>query len=271
MNARLAGKVALVSGGSRGIGLGIARRLLADGAAVAIGARSQANLSAAVKGLATLGEEAQGRLRAFRCDVTREEEVRETVAACSEQLGALDIMVASAGIAGGGRLLDASTQGWTEVLDVNLLACMRQLRASAATMVAQGRGGRLIVVTSTNAFWPEPGLGAYNPSKAGAWAIARTAALELAEHQITVNCVAPGLVETDMTERLLADPEAAREYLHQIPLRRFGRAEDVAGAVSFLASEEAGWITGHQLVIDGGQTAGASVAPFRRPEQGNVG
>src|SRR4026209_858596 len=139
---------------------------------------------------------------------------------------------------------------------INLRGAFIGVQTAARAMRAAGRGGRIVGTAPTNAFWVGRDLAAYNASKAGVLAMARTAAMEFAPHGITVNAVGPGLIATDLTRSVTEDPQNTAQYLRQIPMGRFGTPDDVAAAVAFLASADAGWITGHLLVVDGGQTLG---------------
>jgi NAD(P)-dependent dehydrogenase (short-subunit alcohol dehydrogenase family) len=145
---------------------------------------------------------------------------------------------------------------WDRVLGINLRGAFFGVQAAGRAMQAAGNDGRIVVTSSTNAFWMETDLAAYNASKAGVLAMARTAAMELARFGITVNAVGPGLIATDLTRSVTDDAANAATYLRQIPIGRFGTPDDVAGAVAFLVSPDAAWITGHLLVVDGGQTLG---------------
>ena len=138
---------------------------------------------------------------------------------------------------------------------INLRGVFLGVQLAGLAMRSRG-GGRIVATASTNAFWMETDLAAYDASKAGVVGFVRTAAMELAPHGITVNAVGPGLILTDLTREMAEDPDRARVYLRQIPAGRFGTPRDVAGAVAFLVSADATWITGHVLVVDGGQTLG---------------
>jgi NAD(P)-dependent dehydrogenase (short-subunit alcohol dehydrogenase family) len=245
---RLAGRVGIVTGGSRGIGLGVCRRLLDEGARLVVTATTD---GAAREAAAQLGS----RVVAIRSDASRRVDVQAAVQACQESFGRLDFAVANAGVERAARLLDVTDDDWDAVLDVNLRGAFLLTQAAARVMAAQG-WGRVVLVASTNAFAPEAGSAAYNVSKAGVVGLARAAALELAADGVTVNAVGPGLVQTDMTSDIVDRPASAQWYLEHIPARRFGTPADVAGAVAFLVSDDAAWITGHHLVVDGGQTIG---------------
>jgi NAD(P)-dependent dehydrogenase (short-subunit alcohol dehydrogenase family) len=253
--AALTGRVAIVTGGARGIGRGIAARFVRDGARVLIADRDIAAAGRTAEEL-TGGATSGGRADAIEADTTDRSAIEAVVGRAVEDTGRLDIFVANAGIGPTAPFLDTSDEVWNRTLDVNLRGAFVGVQAAARTMRAIGNGGRIVVTASTNAFWMETDLAAYNASKAGVLAMARTAAMELAQHGITVNAVGPGLIATDLTRSVTDDPANAAIYLRQIPAGRFGTPEDVAGAVAFLVSPDAAWITGHLLVVDGGQTLG---------------
>jgi 3-oxoacyl-[acyl-carrier protein] reductase len=198
------------------------------------------------------------RVVALRSNAVARDDVQVAVQTCLQSFGRLDFGVANAGVERPGRLLDVTDDDWDTVLDVNLRGAFLLTQVAARVMAARS-GGRIVLVASTNAFAPEAGSAAYNVSKAAVVGLARAAALELAADAVTVNAVGPGLVRTDMTNAVVDDPATAQWYLQHIPARRFGAPADVAGAVAFLVSDDAGWITGHHLVVDGGQTIGLDV------------
>jgi NAD(P)-dependent dehydrogenase (short-subunit alcohol dehydrogenase family) len=253
--APLAGRVAIVTGGARGIGRGIAARLVRDGARVLIADRD-VDAAGRTAELLTSSAIGGGRADAIEADVADRGSIDAVLGRAVEDSGRLDIFVANAGIGETSEFLDTSDDAWDRTLHVNLRGAFIGIQAAARAMRAIGNGGRIVVTTSTNAFWMETELAAYNASKAGLVALARTAAMELARYGITVNAVGPGLIATDLTRWITEDPGNASIYLRQIPAGRFGTPDDVAGAVAFLVSPDAAWITGHLLVVDGGQTLG---------------
>lgn len=261
---RLAGWAGVVTGGSRGIGLAIARRLLDEGARLVVTSTSAQGADRAAELLA-----AGDRVRVLVSDAAVRADVQDAVQTCLTTFGRLDLAVANAGVERPARLLDVTDEDWDAVFDVNLRGAFLLTQVAARVMVggATGRGGvggvggRIVLVASTNAHAPEAGSATYNVSKAGVVGLARAAALELAASGVCVNAVGPGLVRTDMTSSTVDDPAAAAWYLDHIPTRRFGTPQDVAAAVAFLVSDDAAWITGHHLVVDGGQTIGLDVPP----------
>ena len=267
---RLAGRAGVVTGGSRGIGLAIARRLLDEGARLVVTSTSAQGADRAAELLA-----AGDRVRVLVSDAAVRADVQDAVQTCLTTFGRLDLAVANAGVERSARLLDVTDEDWDAVFDVNLRGAFLLTQVAARVMGggadgrgglggADGRGGaggRIVLVASTNAIAPEAGSAAYNVSKAGVVGLTRAAALELAASGVCVNAVGPGLVRTDMTSSTVDDPAAAAWYLDHIPTRRFGTPQDVAAAVAFLVSDDAAWITGHHLVVDGGQTIGLDVPP----------
>ncbi|HET9084623.1 MAG TPA: SDR family NAD(P)-dependent oxidoreductase [Candidatus Limnocylindrales bacterium] len=251
----LAGDVAIVTGGARGIGRGIAARFVRDGAIVYIADRD-IDTARRTAGELIASATSGGRAEALEVDASDRPAIERAVDHVVSEAGRLDIFVANAGVGGPTPFLDTTDATWDRVMAINLRGAFIGVQAAARAMQAAGRGGRIVVTSSTNAFWMETGLAAYNASKAGVLAMARTAAMEFAPHGITVNAVGPGLIATDLTRGVTDDPANAAQYLRQIPIGRFGTPADVAAAVAFLVSKDASWITGHLLVVDGGQTLG---------------
>ena len=253
--SRLAGRAGIVTGGNRGIGLAVAQRLLAEGARLVVTSTSAEGAERATEGL-----RGGDRVVAIASDAAERDDVRAAVAACVSSFGQLDFAVANAGIERSAQLLDVTDEDWNAVLGINLRGAFLLTQEAGRIMAARG-SGRIVLVASTNAFAPEAGSAAYNVSKAGVVGLARAAALELAAHGITVNAVGPGLVRTDMTRSVVEDAATSQWYLQHIPAGRFGTPEDIGGAVAFLVSDDAAWVTGHHLVVDGGQTIGLDLPP----------
>ncbi|HXE57423.1 MAG TPA: 3-oxoacyl-[acyl-carrier-protein] reductase [Gemmatimonadales bacterium] len=238
----LSGKVAFVTGSTRGIGHAVARSLHDAGAKVAVLGRDPAR---AREVAAALGERAAG----FGCDVTDTAQVETAVAETERTLGPIDILVNNAGLTRDNIVPRLSEEDWDAVLDANLTGAFRTVKVVVRGMMKR-RSGRIINVTSIVGLTGNKGQANYAASKAGLIGFTKSVAKEYASRNVLVNCVAPGFIETDMTAGL---PEEVRAALLQgVALGRMGRPEDVAGAVVFLASELAGYITGQVLVVDGG-------------------
>ena len=238
----LSGKTAFVTGSTRGIGLAIANTLYAAGAKVAVVGRDAAR---AREVAAAMGSRAFG----VACDVAQEDQVISAVAAAEAALGAVDVLVNNAGLTRDNILLRLNEQDWDAVLDANLKGAFHTTRAVIKGMMKR-RAGRIINMSSIVGLTGNKGQANYAASKAGLIGFTKSVAKEYASRNILVNCIAPGFIDTDMTASL---PDAARAtLLEQIALGRLGRPEDVAGAVLFLASDLAGYITGQVLVVDGG-------------------
>jgi NAD(P)-dependent dehydrogenase (short-subunit alcohol dehydrogenase family) len=250
----LAGLVAVVTGGVRGIGMGVTDHLVRAGASVVVTSRQGEEGDEIVTRFlaATSGAMVVHR----RADATDRLETAELMAFALARFGRLDIAVANAGIERAGPFLELSDEDWSAVMDVNVNGVFITMQEAARVMADLGNGGRIIVISSTNAHAPESQLVAYNASKSALTGLVRSAALELADHAITVNAVAPGLVRTRMTAALVEHPVHGPAYLSHIPIGRFGVAGDVGAAVTYFASPDAGWVTGQTLIVDGGQTLG---------------
>ncbi len=242
----LEGRVALVTGGSRGIGRGIAIELARAGAALAFTYRSSPEgAQETVKHI----EEAGGRCLALACDVSDLEAVEALVAKVVQELGGLDIVVNNAGITRDQIIMRMKPEDFDAVIATNLRGTWNVCRAVTRPMMKQRRG-RIINLSSVVAGMGNPGQSNYAASKGGVEALTRSLARELASRNITVNAVAPGFIETDMTAALSEDQASA--LLEQIPIGRLGTVGDVAHAIRFLAADAAGYITGQILHVNGG-------------------
>lgn len=242
---RLKGRVALVTGAGSGIGRAICARLAAEGARLVA---LDCDLSAAQATASMLGMDAL----AVAADVASVGDMQRAVAEVALRFGRLDIAVNAAGVGASALLVDTTLETWQRVMDVCLTGIFVASQAEARQMIAQGGAAVIINIASTNAQQPGEGLAAYCAAKAGAEMLSRVCALELAAHGIRVAAVGPGLTDTPMVARLLANPAAHGEFMDNIPLNRPARPEDIAAAVAFLASDDAAYVTGQTLYVDGG-------------------
>jgi 2-deoxy-D-gluconate 3-dehydrogenase len=245
----LAGRTAVVTGGAMGIGLGIARRLHEAGANLLI---ADLDETAAQSAATDLAAARPGSALAIRSDVSDEESVQQMVRAAVENFAGIDILVNNAGIYPMVPLADLDAATFRHVLDVNLTGLFLCTKAASARMIEQGRGGRIVNVTSIDALHPSMvGLSHYDASKHGAWGFTKNVALDLAPHGIWVNAVAPGGITTPGTGDM--DEANMKAFEAMIPMRRMGKPDDIGRAVLFLASELSSYMTGSQIVVDGGR------------------
>ena len=240
------GRVALITGGSRGIGRGIALRLARDGVKVAINYRTNADAADYVVNAVT---EAGGEAMSVCADVSQSAAVDDMVKRVLDTLGGVDILVNNAGIIHDSLLMRMTEEVWDDVVNTNLKGAYNCTKASLRHMVRQ-RWGRIISVVSVVGLEGNPGQSNYAASKAGIIAFSRSIAKEVASRNITVNAVAPGYISTEIVADL--SPEFKELIMSRIPQNRFGAVEDVANMVGYLASEEAGYITGEVIRVDGG-------------------
>ncbi len=243
---KLKGKVALVTGGSRGIGRAVSVRLAGQGAFVLV--NYARNEEAARETLRLIGE-AGGEGKIVRFDVADYKASTDAIAALIKEKGRIDILVNNAGESRDGLLVRMKEEDWDRVIDTNLKGAFHCCRAVSYTMMKQ-RGGRIINVSSVVALSGNAGQANYSASKAGIIGLTKSLARELAPRSICVNAVAPGLISTDMTSTMTE--EQREKVLAEIPLSRLGTPDDVAGVVLFLASDEAGYITGQVIGVNGG-------------------
>lgn len=246
----LHGQVAVVTGGSTGIGLGIATALAQAGSDVAIWARDQVRIDAAVSALSA----AQGDVRVIgvRCDVASESDVEAAMTATLAQLGRVNSCFANAGRAGAGRpFVDMTLDDWRAVNAVNLDGTFLTLRAAARHMVERGGGGSLVVTSSLTALQGAARSEDYASGKAAVLALTRGLAVELARHGIRANAVVPGWIDTDLTHAMLSSDVFRDRVLPRVPLRRWGMPEDIGTLAVYLASPVAAYHTGDVMVVDG--------------------
>ena len=246
---RLAGKCALVTGGGRGNGRAIALGLAREGADVAIGFVNGSEAARGVsEAIAALGR----RSVVVQGDAGSAADARRIVAETVAAFGRLDVLVNNAGVLRRTPFLDIGEEEWDWLLDTNLKGGFLVGQAAARQMVAQGDGGHIINVTSLNQFNAGPNVAHYCVSKAGLGMLTKAMALELAPHNIRVNAIAPGLIETDMNRHDIARPEFREGRLARIPLKLIGQPDDLVGIAVLLASDEARLITGATFSVDGG-------------------
>jgi len=241
----LAGKVALVTGGTRGIGLAVARSLADDGASVVVSGRDPARLESAAKELEALGASAL----AVVADAAKREDADRLVEAAKERFGRIDVLVNNAGITRDQLLVRMKDDDWDQVLDTNLRGVFLMTRAAGKLMMRQ-KSGRIVNISSAAGAMGNAGQVNYSAAKAGVIGLTKALARELAHWNILVNAVAPGLIETDMAAAIPA--EAREALMQQVPLKRIGTVKDVAEVVRFLAGEGGGYITGQVIHVNGG-------------------
>ena len=243
-----------MTGAAQGIGATIATRLSEDGWRVGVLDRNGAAAAAVAGALSSAV--------ALPADTTDEVGTEGAL----DAFGAVpDLVVANAGIVRFGPLLDLAVADWRAVVDVNLTGTFVTARAAARRMVARGGGGAIVTVTSMNGVVPGPNAGAYGATKAAVALLTKQLAVELGPHGIRANAVAPGLILAGMSDPIYADPEVRRARESKVPLGRLGRAEDVAAVVAFLGSDEAAYVTGQELLVDGGVTM-SMIANLPRPK-----
>lgn len=250
----LVGKRVLVSGGSSGIGLAAARRFLQEGSRVFIGGLDAAEVERAVRSLSSDGDVA-----GLACDVSEEVGASRLTEAAAAELGGIDVLANNAGIARREPFLSIRPADWDRIIAVNLRGMFLVAQAVANSMVQRGQGGVIINMSSTNGIAGEEDYSHYNASKGGVLLLTKTMAVELGQYGIRVNALCPGYIHTSLNETIAAGiggEQFERDYAeHRIPLRRVGVPEEVAAAYAFLASDDASFIHGTGLVIDGGQLA----------------
>jgi 3-oxoacyl-[acyl-carrier protein] reductase len=242
MNIDLSGKIAVVTGSTRGIGRAVAQALSDSGARVAVVGRDRERASQVAN---EIGNGAAG----FACDVTDTAQVAALIAQVEKELGGIDILVNNAGVTRDNLVMRLKDEDWDEVMNANLRGAFAAIRAVSRGMMKK-RSGRIINMASVVGLMGNKGQSNYAASKAGLIALTKSVAKELGTRGILVNAIAPGFIETEMTDAMT--PEARSVLNGLIPLERLGKPEDIASAVVFLASDHASYITGQVIVIDGG-------------------
>lgn len=247
------GRVVMIAGGAQGIGYGVARRFAQEQARLVLLDVDRQALDHAAGQLGGDGTEVSCHL----ADITDRAAVHAAVAGAVERWGRLDALVASAGVVEIRPLLDITDASWRRILDVNLTGTFIAVQEAARAM--RDTGGAIVVIASTNAFFVEAETAHYSATKGGLVAFVRAAALDLAPYGIRINAINPGQIRTRLSAVLTEDPAAGPAYLRKIPLGRWGEPSDIAAAASFLVSDDAGYLTGEAMTVDGGVTLGVAL------------
>ncbi len=251
MSKRLEGRVAAITGGNQGIGLGIAQRFIQEGAAVAICYRADtASAERVAEGLRA----GRGKAVAIQADISRLGDGERFISETVSQLGALDILVNNAGVEKRANFWEVTEADYDFVLNVNLKGLFFVTQAAVRYLMQAKRPGKIVNISSVHEELPFPHFSSYCASKGGLKMLTRNLSIELAPFNITINNIAPGAIETPINKNLLNDPVKLKSLLENIPLRRLGKPEDVASIAAFLASEESSYVTGTTFVVDGGLT-----------------
>jgi glucose 1-dehydrogenase len=251
VSKRLEGKVAAITGGNQGIGLGIAQRFIQEGAAVSICYLSdKRGTESVVEGLRAGG----GKAVAIQADVSKLADGQRFISETVSQIGELDILVNNAGVEKRANFWDVTEADYDFVLNVNLKGLFFVTQAMVRYLMQDKRPGKIINISSVHEDLPFPHFTSYCASKGGLKMITRNLSIELAPLNITINNIAPGAIETPINKNLFNDPVKLKSLLENIPLRRLGKPEDVASIAAFLASEESSYVTGTTFVVDGGLT-----------------
>lgn len=252
MSFRLDGKVAIVTGGGRGIGKAIAKRMVDAGASVVIASRKMENLEATVKECAGLS----GKIAPVACHVGKLDQLQNLVAETEKIFGSADIVVNnSATNLGQGPALDVTDEALLKTMEVNVLAVHRLIKLTVPKMIAKGTGGSVINLASIAGLRPQPQGLVYSSTKAALIMMTRIWAVEFGPHKVRVNAICPGLIQTDFSEYFWKNEEHMARLKATQPLQYLGQPDEIAGMALFLASDESSYITGTTMVVDGGATA----------------
>ncbi len=251
----LAGKTAIVTGGAVGIGRAISQRLAEAGASVIIASRTKEDADKAVAELIAKGLKAM----VIQTDVSNEEDVKKLVEGAIKSFGSIDVLVNNAGIFPSVPLSQMTSQDFDKVISINLRGVFLTTKYVSSQMISQGKGGKIINITSIDALHPSSiGLAHYDASKHGVWGFTKNAALELAQHKIWINAIAPGGINTPGVQKMQTSAQGAdmgkimAAFLSKIPMHRMGEPDDIGKVALFLASDMSSYMTGSQIVVDGG-------------------
>lgn len=245
------GKTALITGGTKGLGYGMALTLATYGADVAVSSRTKRDCDRVSEEIRSLGRKSMG----IVADVTKPEQNVMLTDTVVREFGKIDIMICNAGVANTAKALDMTEEQWDKVIDIDLKGVFFSAREAAKRMVEAGNGGRIILTASAASFTGSSGISHYCAAKGGVLNMAKALAVEWARYRITVNCICPGYVPTTINEDTISDPAVKKKLEMHTPLRRLGTIDEITGAVLYLASDYSGYMTGSHILIDGGGAA----------------